>query len=79
MKTHYAEIESQSNESDNTTYWTDHICNSKGDELHVDNDWSVITCKKCLKLKDKYQMYQKQAMADSVEEMGEFINFIHNK
>lgn len=53
LKTHFAQIESEANESDNMTYYTNTWCGMEYYELSSDNIENV-DCKKCLKRYNNY-------------------------
>jgi hypothetical protein len=72
MKTHYATVE-RANESDNNDYWSETVCGTESE--HLENDWNVVDCKKCLKCKVKFEIEMKQSMEDSVNYMIEFMEF----
>ena len=50
-------------------------CGTTADELQASNKWNEVTCKKCLKLKDR-AIYERQLIeVDIVKQMGEMVDF----
>jgi hypothetical protein len=74
-KTHFATVE-RANESDNTDYWSDPICGIHSENSNVESDWKYITCKKCLKAKDKYTEGVKLALANEAEYYKGFVEHL---
>ena len=73
MKTHFATVE-LGNENQSHDEWSEPLCGTYSDK--VDNDWSVVTCKRCLCLKDQYINEMKFAMQESCRDMENFVKFV---
>ena len=73
--THFATVEN-ANESDNTDYWSDPICGTYSENNNVESDWKFITCKKCLKAKDKYTESVKLAYASEADYYKGFLEHL---
>lgn len=76
MKTHFATVE-RASESDNNDYWSNTVCGIESE--NVENDWSVVSCKKCLKRKDQFENELKQAMEHSCNDMKGFVEFMEHE
>jgi hypothetical protein len=50
-------------------------CGSIADELLASDRWNEVTCKKCLRLKDKAVKERKLIEEDIVKQMGEMCDF----
>lgn len=81
MKTHYAYIESQANESYNETEWSEPICGTQlqNTDLIVSDDWNFVDCKKCLKRKEAHLRERKQHMEDNIKDMAGFVEFMEKE
>ena len=74
MKTHYASVE-RGNESDPMDYWSDPICNTSAEEPNIEDDWNLVDCKKCLKLRSEYEKQSKIDMEIQCQQMGEMADY----
>lgn len=63
MKTHYAEVE-RGNESQPFDEWGTTACRMEYYESPATNNWKYVTCKKCLKIKEKIDKYPKPVVRD---------------
>lgn len=72
MKTHFASVE-RANESDNNNYWSKTVCGTESEK--VDDDWDVVSCKKCLSQKNEYEKAENEAVEHSCNDMAEFMQF----
>lgn len=75
MKTHYASVE-RGNESDPMDYWSDTVCGIESENL--DNDWSIISCKRCLKRKEQYKKEMKFHMEQNCKDTAQFVEFMES-
>ena len=71
MKTHY---DGFTDPEDETTP----ICGTQGYELESSDNWDWVTCKKCLKLKDRAIEQRKDIEKDIVKQMGDFVDFMES-
>ena len=73
MKTHYADVQ-RGNESNPEDEWSETVCGIESE--NVEDDWKVVTCKKCLKRKTQYEKEMKIAMEHSCNDMKGFVEFM---
>jgi len=76
MKTHHAEVE-KGNESNPHDEWSEPLCGTNSEK--VDNDWNVVDCKKCIKLKEQYELEMFIAMEHSCNDMAGFVEFMEKQ
>lgn len=55
------------------------ICGTQGEELEASDNWHWVTCKRCLKLKDKVIEERKRIEVDILEQMEGFVNFMNSQ
>jgi len=73
MKTHFAEVE-RGNESDPTDYWDEiGLCGIYSEDL--ENDWELVTCKKCLNKQEEYLKQKERDLEIQNEEYGRMADF----
>lgn len=77
MKTHFAILESQANESDNTNYWSDPICGTSSEK--VDSDWDMVNCQKCIKQKSNHESEMNFHMQNNINDMAGFVEFLEQE
>ena len=78
MKTHFANVD-RANESDPNDYWSPTVCGIDETESPLSDRWEYVTCKKCLRNKEKYQKSIGEAMEHSCNEMKGFVEFINEE
>lgn len=79
MKTHYAFFENMGNYEQPLMYTDMTICgldNENVIENFVTDKWSLVTCKKCLKLRDTVNKQLKEEEKLICKEMGDMADFI---
>lgn len=74
MKTHFAYLESRANESNPQDEWSYTACGR--DSENLDNDWSMVDCKDCLKRRRQYEHEMQVAMEHSIKDMAGFVEFM---
>lgn len=74
MKIHYATVE-RGNEENPQDDWSEPICNTRVYEPEVENDWDIVDCKKCLRLRVSYEKERQAAMEQNIRDMAEFVAF----
>lgn len=81
MKTHYAYIEHQANESYNETEWSGVICGMEvhTNDLQYTDNWECVDCKKCLKRMDIHRHELKEAMEHNIRDMAGFVEFMEKE
>jgi hypothetical protein len=55
------------------------ICGTQGVELDGSDDWDWVSCKRCLKLKDKAIEERKRIESDIIQQMGDFVEFMKSQ
>lgn len=63
MKTHFSDDE----------YAEEGICNTYSEK--ISSCWHEVTCKKCLKLRGKYEALVAISEKDAVNQMGDYVDF----
>ena len=76
LKTHFADC-TPTNESTSHKEWDEPLCGAHTEK--VDNNWSVVDCKNCLKLQEQYELDKKMEMVYGCDDMAEFIKFMEEK
>ena len=53
------------------------FCNTTSSEqTETSGNWNFVTCKKCLKLRKKAEMFVKETEKHILNDMQEFVNYI---
>ena len=74
MKLHFSTIDGYNTESGNNEEYGEPICGTYSE--NIINDWNMVTCKKCLKLKESFEKSMKRIMEDSIKYMTGFNEFM---
>jgi hypothetical protein len=74
MKTHYGLV-TEDYYDENTPCGLKDI----GDEIPLSTDWEMISCKKCLKMKDRIIAGIKADEEVIVKQMGDFVKFVERE
>lgn len=82
MKTHFGFFENFGDYEYSLYGCESTICGHQGEnvtEKHTVEDWDFVTCKNCLKLKDKVIEYHKIVEEVIVNQMADMADFFSNK
>lgn len=77
MQTHFANVQ-RANESDNTDHWDTTVCGLEYTESPLTDRWEYVSCKNCLRGRDRHEEEMKYAMEQSCKDMEGFVEFHKN-
>ncbi len=75
MKTHFDPY-TEPDESPDEKAWCGTIL---GDECDVTGNWKEVTCKRCLKNKEKFQSFFEETEKHIVAQMGDMVKFFEEE
>ena len=67
MKTHFGDVE----------YGEWSVCNTLPEDVELTDDWSEVTCKRCLKKKQRYLELERVNEEHIIREMGDMADFFN--
>jgi len=74
-KIHFTTIE-LGNESNPEDEYGKLICGTQSDEPETSNKWGYVSCKKCLKIRERFELEMLQAFKHNCSDMEKFNEFV---
>ncbi len=78
MKRHFGIMENWGDYEHSCIGCEQTLCGNTSEEVceNATSDWELVTCKKCLKLKEDYERGVKEDEEVIVRQMGEMVDFL---
>ena len=81
MKTHFGFMEEWGDYESPMSGCEETLCGCTGEEVceNATDDWDCVSCKKCLRLKDRYKEEERRNEEVIVQQMGDMADFMEEE